>query len=333
MQRFTFILFCISCVLLLAVGLVCLQSQFNGVYWIPSSSTLRRKGNDLLSPSSNHHPNVTVLDRIYNPPTEIPIGAFVLEEYKLIFVTIPKVACTEWKRMFMRMTENPHWCNEDINVHYPEINHVPYLSQYSIEEATAMMISPEWTKAVFVREPKERVLSAFLDKAVYEKSFFKTKCCRNLKDDHAKQDCIRDMTSFPSFLHYVTNYPTECWNPHWEAQTSKIDSKWWPYFNFIGYHHNLQQDAKRLLSQLISSRDGMNAWDKLGSTGWGEGDGCENRSGAFLQTNTATHQQKSGEKMKQYYEAETETLVEKYWEKDWTQAELQFPPVKLYTTF
>jgi hypothetical protein len=234
--------------------------------------------------------------------------------------------------MLMRMTHNSNWCTADINVHLPEIHNVPYLSQYSIEDATAMMTSPEWTKAVFVREPKERVLSAFLDKAVNETRFFKNKCCKRLKDSHDMQDCIRNMKSFPSFLHYVTEYPVECGNVHWEAQVYKIDSKWWPYFNFIGYHHTLEQDAKRLLSHLVSSRDGMTAWDKWGSSGWGEerGESCDNRIGAFLETNTATHQRKSGDKMMTYYEAETEALVEKYWEKDWGQKELIFPAVKLY---
>ena len=37
-------------------------------------------------------------------------SAFVIPEYKLIFFTFPKVACSEWKRMFMRINGNPNWC-------------------------------------------------------------------------------------------------------------------------------------------------------------------------------------------------------------------------------
>jgi hypothetical protein len=273
---------------------------------------------------------ITVLpsDRIYDPR----IGAFVIEEFKLIFVSIPKVACSEWKRMFMRMIRNNLWCKiRGINAHDPEVHQIPYLAQYPVEIATQMMLSPQWTKAVFVREPKERVLSAFLDKSVKEKWYFKTKCCEQLEDHNDMNDCVKNSQSFASFLHYVTQFPQKCFNVHWEAQSVKIDSKWWPYFNFIGYQHNLQEDTKRLLSQLVSDVDGRSAWDKVGASGWGnDNDGCENRTSAFLEENTSTHRLETGKKLLEWYDAKTEALVEKYWQCDWDQKELNFPQINLY---
>ena len=35
------------------------------------------------------------------------------------------------------------------------------LTDYSLEEANGMLTSEEWTRAMFVRDPKERALSAF----------------------------------------------------------------------------------------------------------------------------------------------------------------------------
>jgi len=279
--------------------------------------------------SSTNHPTVLPTDRIYDPR----IGAFVLEEYKLIFVSIPKVACSEWKRMFMRMLGNPLWCKiRGINAHDPDVHNIPYLSQYPVDVASQMMISPEWTKAVFVREPKERILSAFLDKSVKEKWFFKNKCCEQLDDPEVVTDCVNKSQSFASFLHYVTKFPDKCTNVHWEAQALKIDSKWWPYFNFIGYQHNLQQDAKRLLSHVHSKVDGRSAWEKLGSSGWGnDNEGCENRTRSFLEENTSTHRLETGKKLAEWYNSETEALVEENWKSDWEQKEITFPQVKIYT--
>ena len=35
---------------------------------------------------------------------------FVILKYKPIFCTFPKVACSKWKCMMMRINHSPHWC-------------------------------------------------------------------------------------------------------------------------------------------------------------------------------------------------------------------------------
>ena len=128
-------------------------------------------------------PQVLQKDRIYHPRN----GALVIPEYKLLFFTIPKVACSEWKRMFMRMTNNPRWCEtQGLNAHDPKVHKIKYLAEYPLEIATAMMTSPAWTRAVFVREPMERVLSSFLDKAVKE-DYFVRKCCYNFLNNNGEK--------------------------------------------------------------------------------------------------------------------------------------------------
>jgi len=110
-------------------------------------------------------------------PTDIIYGKYsfdmlvVIEEYKLIFFTILKVACSEWKALFRRMMGLNHQIHPK-EVHNPKINGLKYLCDYSLEEALEIMTSEEWTRAVFVREPKERILSAFLDKASKTNSLF-----------------------------------------------------------------------------------------------------------------------------------------------------------------
>ena len=43
----------------------------------------------------------------------------------------------------------------------PNENKLKTLDEYPLFKAQEMMNSQEWTKAIFVREPKERILSAF----------------------------------------------------------------------------------------------------------------------------------------------------------------------------
>ena len=57
-----------------------------------------------------------------------------------------------------------NWQSKD--PHDPRINGLKRLRRkdFSPENITTMLLSPEWTRAVFVRDPKERFLSAYLDK-------------------------------------------------------------------------------------------------------------------------------------------------------------------------
>lgn len=273
-------------------------------------------------------PEITENDLIYKTRS-----AFVVPEYKLIFFTFPKVACSEWKRMFMRINGNPNWCKiRGFNAHDPEKNLIKVLHDYEPEVATAMMTSPAWTKAAILREPKERVLSAFLDKAVKE-DYYVRKCCQKLPDDNLIKKCTEDEKDFESFLNFVTKYPDECFDVHWEPQIAKIDLKWWPYIDLIGYQNNLLHDSKNILKHLTSARDeeeGRTAWERYGEKGWGSSDECENRPHAFLEENTSTHKLDTGSKMLKWYTAKAEKIVEDKWKIEWSIDKVNFPEVHLF---
>lgn len=273
-------------------------------------------------------PEVLSSDIIYKSRT-----AFVIPEYKLIFFTFPKVACSEWKRMFMRMNGNPNWCKtRGFNAHDPKLNEIKLLREYEPEIATAMMTSSKWKRAAIVREPKERVLSAFLDKAVKEDYYVK-KCCENLPSEKLVGECKENEKDFESFLKFVTDYPKECFDVHWEPQILKIDAKWWPYIDWIGHQDNLLHDSKDILKQLKSNRDedeGRSAWDRYGVSGWGSEEGCEDRPNSFLQENTSTHNIDTGSKLMEWYTAKTEKMVEEKWAVEWNQKNVQFPEVHLF---
>ncbi len=259
-------------------------------------------------------------------------SAFVVPEYKLIFFTFPKVACSEWKRMFMRINGNPNWCKiRNFNAHDPKKNKIKVLKDYSPEVATAMMTSPVWTRAAIFREPKERVLSAFLDKAVKE-DYYVRKCCQNLPTEELQKKCIGNEKKFESFLHFVTEYPEECFDVHWEPQMEKIDSKWWPYIDAIGYQNNLLHDAKHILSHLTSTRDksGKTAWERYGVSGWGASDECENRTHSFLEENSSAHNLDTGSRLLEWYTPETEKIVEEKWAVEWSIDKVKFPKVELF---
>ena len=209
------------------------------------------------------------------------------------------------------------------------------------EVATAMMTSPVWTRATIVREPKERILSAFLDKAVKEHSgnsekggYYIKKCCERIPDESDKQRCKERDQEFKSFLFFITKYQKECFDVHWEAQVAKIDSKWWPYIDFVGHQENLVNDAKALLSGLTSTMfPSQNAWERYGTRGWGnDNDLCEKRPNAFLEENSSSHKLDTGSHLMEWYTPKTEKMVEGYLSAEWEQKKANFRHVTLFPT-
>jgi hypothetical protein len=272
----------------------------------------------------DHTPVLKRTDLIYK--TARWGNPIVIKEYKLLFFTIPKVACTEWKLLFRRMLGLPEWPDDVplIELHDPTKNQLPYLSNFTLKEAQEMLTSDEWTRAVFVREPKERVLSAFLNKFVEEPIFFIGKCCRIRNNlDHERKICLQKPTE-GDFIYFL-NRTLDCRNPHWTPQVEAVDKKWWGQMTFVGYMNQVAEDAERLLKSIHSSDRGTSAWDDFGKTGWGI-DG----NTAFMVRDTAHHVTNAHDKLKKYYTPCTEQFVEKHWKIEWNHDIIHFDMFHLF---
>lgn len=276
----------------------------------------------IMDESKPFLPQLQTTDVIFDPSRwGNPI---IIEEFKLAFFTIPKVACTQWKLLFRRMEGFPDWdpTKKLISLHRPTENGLTYLSDYSLEKAQEILISNEWTKAVFVREPKERIVSAFLDKFV-SNAYFCDLCLPLNASIEERQNCRyqgRDKRNFTYFLQRAV----KCSNMHWNPQAYAIDAKWWPLMDFVGYMDSVATDTKQLLQSIHSQSTGKNAWDLHGKTGWGV-----NGTRAFMQKNNAPHARSAHDKIREYYSKCTEDFVERYWEVEWTHGTYHFDRFRL----
>ena len=198
---------------------------------------------------------VQPLDYIYHGKTAWGASPVILESHKLIFFTVPKVGCTIWYQLFRRIMGYKDWKKEEEGglPWNPRINGLKRLYHYNRHKASQMMTSPEWIRAIFVREPKVRFVSAYFDKAVNSPKFFRQQCCPN-------KECDRPANPSPSeFLDFITH----CGNSHWNPQHQRMEDKYWKYITFVGHMESAHEDAKRLLTMI-------QAWDEYGSTGWGK---------------------------------------------------------------
>jgi hypothetical protein len=262
-------------------------------------------------------PIVETTDFIYyRDPKQWDAAPVVVEEFKLVFFTVPKVACTTWKQLFRRIQGIPNWDVQDSQKrlpHDPDKNKLKYLWHYSVEDANRIMTSPDWTRAIFIRDPKERFLSAFLDKGVGNSAFIKGKCCPET------QNCMEDAAQAPSgFLTLIQT----CDDVHWSPQDYRMESKYWPYINFVGHFERLEEDAKRLLQNI-------GAWEQYGQSGWGP-----NGKGGIFQksTNTQNHVTNAKSKINVWFTQELERRVERFYQVDYDNPIFEFRKTNLTGT-
>lgn len=189
----------------------------------------------------------------------ISIGGYiiVLPEARLLFCGIPTVGMTEWLQFF-RYTlgardylSNPHFKTDLQEFH---------LARLSNAQIANILTDPTWTKAVFFRDPAERLVSAYLDEFQHDQ--FTGDVFRRGKEKSDKS------ISFTEFVHLVIHENEQIsaagihWktDPHWAPQilTAGLD-RIFPFFDFVGNFHHRALHSKLLLQQ-------VGLWQKWGST-------------------------------------------------------------------
>ena len=237
-----------------------------------------------------------------------------------------------FKKLFRRMTNKRNWAVENAKLpHNPRENGLTYLYHYNITDALTILTHPNWTRAIFVRDPKERVLSAYLDKAARKKGKYVQRHCCNQE----KSTCGEEANA--SFMGFLRVIKTKCCcDPHWISQTKRIDSAFRRYINFVGHFENIQQDTKRLLHKINTKNNRINnfktktsngdLWEQYGASGWGR---FKNES-IFAQGTQATHRTSAITKLKEYYNASIEQFVENMFADDYDDPMFDFKSFSLY---
>jgi len=312
----SFLLICLS------FGAVYLQYNQDEIETSPFVS----KSHVLPQVKAELDPNDIIYQTRKDKKSYIPV---VNEEYKTVFFFIGKCASTEWKRMFVRMMGSAEWDTHAI--HQKEVNGLKWLNDYSLEEAQQIMTNPEWTKAVFVRHPKDRILSSFLDKAVrHSEQFIETTCKKygNLGKHGDEQTCIAHHLEFKFFLqNIISTIPT---NGNWMQIYDQIDAKWWPYVNYVGHMDDLTKDAQHFLQSIISVKDGVSAWERWGTTGWDLINGTSSFLNHLAKYDKLEYQRVTEKKLHKYYNPWLERYVERKYSKDLNNTYFQFSPVEVF---
>ena len=229
----------------------------------------------------------------------------VVEKYKLVFFTLPNVGDTKWKQAFRRIEGHSDWnkTGGPKNLpHDPEQNGLTYLYKFPIEQAEAIMTSPNWTRAIFVRSPKDRFLSTF-SQMQNNPNEINSWCCPH------DPGCSSNLNSLVDFINFVAR-DNKCFSAHWAPYSEQLDSKWWKYMDFIGRLEDSHLDAEKLLRKI-------GAWESIGQSGWGR---KSNEAMFVKEENTYGNiQEELGQ-----YSLQSDEILNEYYKTDYESSYLNF---------
>jgi len=228
-------------------------------------------------------------DSIYRVDFASPI---VLEKHRLVFFAVPKAACTVFKQLFRRMSGHTNWHKQNNDLpHKHTVNGLKLLRDYPLDVANEMLTNRTWTRAIFLRDPRERLLSAYLDKGK-KANLINKWCCPETND------CGLSAKSFEGFL---TEVMPNCLNDHWSLQARRCEPKFYYSWNYIGYVKTAAEDTRQMLIEMArrnGNGGGSALWDEYCASGWGGKNGSEH---IFQRISSIRHGTSSSDKMKQYF--------------------------------
>ena len=178
------------------------------------------------------------------------------DNHKLLYCYIPKVACSNWKRVLMVMNGDAAdpWKIKTADVHNRSLGYFRYLNQYSPEEIVHRLNT--YYKFLFVRHPFERLVSAYRNKFVdsYNYTLFKEMYGRFIirkyrRNADKKSLKTGDGVSFSEFAEFLHNSDSEFMDWHWK-QYDTLCHPCLIYYDFIGHFENLYEEADQLLDIL-----------------------------------------------------------------------------------
>ena len=175
------------------------------------------------------------------------------EKSRILFCYIPKSACTQWKTVMANISleENKfknimaYLSRRETSYRFHSARNYNFLTAYPLDKAKRMLKS--YFKFVFVREPFERLLSAYLDKFLGRDIGFHKNYGRNIIKKYRPGGNPEDKNvTFDEFLNYVINIGNGYWNEHWQTY-DKLCHPCAVKYDFIGKFENLKEEAAHVL--------------------------------------------------------------------------------------
>ena len=186
---------------------------------------------------------------------------FYDDQLQYVYCRVPKVANTNWRRTLIMLTgkltnysrpeQIPFELVHEKTVRY---KHIGVLNTLLPDDSDWRL--RKYFKFIFVREPLERLLSAFRDKLLFKKDDYKdidVDIVQKYRPREYRPSVKRYNVTFAEFVRYVLDEHAagSVLDRHWLPQ-SKVCSVCEPLFEFIGHYETLDTDVELVVSKLKS---------------------------------------------------------------------------------
>ncbi|XP_016315828.1 carbohydrate sulfotransferase 8-like [Sinocyclocheilus anshuiensis] len=178
---------------------------------------------------------------------------YVEDHHKLLYCEVPKAGCSNWKRILMVLAGVANSTREinHVAVHYD--NHLKRLDSFDHQGISKRLET--YTKVLFIREPMERLVSAFRDKFESPNSYYHPVFGKPIISKYrvnASQTALKTGSgvTFREFIHYLLDVHRPVgMDIHWEA-ANQLCSPCHLHYDFIGKVETLEEDANFLLRKI-----------------------------------------------------------------------------------
>uniref|UniRef100_UPI00358E5514 carbohydrate sulfotransferase 8 n=1 Tax=Myxine glutinosa TaxID=7769 RepID=UPI00358E5514 len=178
---------------------------------------------------------------------------FVEERHHLLYCEIPKAGCTNWKRLLMVLSGRAPSTTAVLHTAAHYANGLRRLDSYPRHEIERRLRT--YTKVLFVREPLERLVSAFRDKLQRPNPYYGPLYGRAILAryrNNASRSALHSGTgvTFREFLRFLLD-PHRPLAPdvHWEP-AARLCHPCYITYDFIGHFEALASEADAFLAAL-----------------------------------------------------------------------------------
>ncbi|XP_035387831.1 carbohydrate sulfotransferase 8 isoform X1 [Electrophorus electricus] len=178
---------------------------------------------------------------------------FVEDVHKLLYCEVPKVGCSNWKRVLTVLQGN---ASSPDKLKHEELHFGKHLKRLDSFNYKGIIYRLEtYTKVLFSREPFERLVSAFRDKFENPNSYYHSVFGKRIISRYRKNPSRQALrtgagVTFKEFIQYLLDVHRPVgMDIHWQL-AAQLCSPCLIHYDFIGKFETMEEDANFLLRHI-----------------------------------------------------------------------------------